>query len=390
MNSIAVYGGLFLEGLLSFFTPCVLPLVPLYVGYLTQETKSTDAEGNIVYDRKRTLFLTAGFVLGICTVFVLAALGSGFLHSFFTSHSLQFMLAGGFFLILMGLYSANIIQIPLLSKLQRGGGPIKGSMTFAKAWLTGFLFSFAWSPCIGPMLAQAILTASSLESTGSGYLAIACYALGFILIFLLLGLFTGTVLGLLKKYRSVVRYTGITASAAVFGMGCWMLYQAHQEITVLQNGKQSETAADVTGDTEIDKYNFTLNDIDGNPVSLNSYKGKTVLLNFFGTWCHYCKLELPSLQKVHENDQAAVLLVAAPGVNGEGSAEEVDQWMKDNGYTMPVVYDYSLSVTGSFGISGYPTTFIIKPDGSFLGYVPGYVDEEMLSDLLEQAAETEK
>ncbi|HCK89014.1 MAG TPA: cytochrome C biogenesis protein, partial [Erysipelotrichaceae bacterium] len=112
MNSIAVYGGLFLEGLLSFFTPCVLPLVPLYVGYLTQETKSTDAEGNIVYDRKRTLFLTAGFVLGICTVFFLAGLGAGALHTFFTSHSLQFMLAGGFFLILMGLYSANIIQIP--------------------------------------------------------------------------------------------------------------------------------------------------------------------------------------------------------------------------------------------------------------------------------------
>lgn len=387
MNSIAVYGGLFLEGLLSFFTPCVLPLVPLYVGYLTQETKSTDAEGNIVYDRKRTLFLTAGFVLGICTVFVLAALGSGFLHTFFTSHSLQFMLAGGFFLILMGLYSANIIQIPLLSKLQRGGGPIKGSMTFAKAWLTGFLFSFAWSPCIGPMLAQAILTASSLESTGSGYLAIACYALGFILIFLLLGLFTGTVLGLLKKYRSVVRYTGIAASAAVFGMGCWMLYQAHQEITVLQNGKQSETAADVTGDTEIDKYNFTLNDIEGKPVSLNSYKGKTVLLNFFGTWCYYCNEELPALQKVHESKEAAVLLVAAPGVNGEGSAEEVDQWMKDNGYTMPVVYDYSLSVTGSFGISGYPTTFIIKPDGSFLGYVPGYMPEEQMNELIGKAKE---
>ena len=385
MNSFTLYGGLFLEGLLSFFTPCVLPLVPLYIGYLTQDAKTRDAEGNVIYRRKRTLFLTAGFVLGICTVFFLAGLGAGALHAFFTSHSLQFMLGGGFLLIIMGLYSAGIIQIPLLSRLQakpRTGG----TMTFFRAWLTGFLFSFAWSPCVGPMLAQAILTASSQETAAQGYLAIACYALGFILIFILLGFFTGEVLNLLKKHGAIVKYTEKIAAAVILGMGCWMLYQAHTEISALQKGG-GETADEAGGDTEIEQYSFTLRDGSGREISLRDYKGQTVLLNFFGTWCYYCNEELPALQKVHDSREAAVLLVAAPGVNGEGTVSDVEKYMKDKGYTMPVIYDENLSVTSTFGISGYPTTFIIKPDGNFLGYIPGYMPEEQMHELIGRAKE---
>ncbi len=73
MNGTVSMGGVFLEGLLSFFTPCVLPLIPLYVGYLTTGSISTDEEGKVHYDRKKTFLSTLFFVLGICSVFFLMA-----------------------------------------------------------------------------------------------------------------------------------------------------------------------------------------------------------------------------------------------------------------------------------------------------------------------------
>ena len=76
MKEIITLGGLFLEGLLSFFSPCILPLVPLYIGYLTNGSMMTDENGQVRYDRMKTLILTIGFVLGISTVFVIAGLGS--------------------------------------------------------------------------------------------------------------------------------------------------------------------------------------------------------------------------------------------------------------------------------------------------------------------------
>ena len=76
MKEIITLGGLFLEGLLSFFSPCILPLVPLYIGYLTKGSMMTDENGQVRYDRMKTLILTIGFVLGISTVFVIAGLGS--------------------------------------------------------------------------------------------------------------------------------------------------------------------------------------------------------------------------------------------------------------------------------------------------------------------------
>ena len=96
-------------------------------------------------------------------------------------------------------------------------------------------FSFAWSPCIGPLLAQAIVLAAQSES---GWLYIACYAAGFVIIFLLLGLFTEEVLQLLKKYRGVVKYTGIIAGLVVLWMGGYMLKGAYDTCT-----KQNMTAA---------------------------------------------------------------------------------------------------------------------------------------------------
>lgn len=378
-------GALFLEGLLSFFSPCVLPLVPLYIGYLTSGIDTNLSKAKVrIQTTVRTLF----FVLGISTVFFLAGLGSSALRYFFQKNTIFFSIIGGFLLILFGLFSLGIIDIPFLQREHRIVSFKQNKNGIIRSYLLGFFFSFAWSPCVGPLLASAILKSASAESALIGWIYIGCYTLGFIIIFILLGLFTEEVLMLLKKNTNIVRYTKIIGGIVVLYMGIYMLNTGFTSIKALENRTlDNTTVVDNTNDenlTDIEKYSFTLKDSHGNDVTLSEYKGKTVVLNFFATWCTYCKMELPSLEEINNTrDDIVIFLVATPDIGNEGSKEYIESFMEENGYSMTVLYDETGEVVSKYNVSGLPTSFFFKPDGSVLGYVPGYVEESNLIGILE-------
>ena len=378
-------GALFLEGLLSFFSPCVLPLVPLYIGYLTSGIDTNLSKAKVrIQTTVRTLF----FVLGISTVFFLAGLGSSALRYFFQKNTIFFSIIGGFLLILFGLFSLGIIDIPFLQREHRIVSFKQNKNGIIRSYLLGFFFSFAWSPCVGPLLASAILKSASAESALIGWIYIGCYTLGFIIIFILLGLFTEEVLMLLKKNTNIVRYTKIIGGIVVLCMGIYMLNTGFTSIKALENRTlDNTTVVDNTNDenlTDIEKYSFTLKDSHGNDVTLSDYKGKTVVLNFFATWCTYCKMELPSLEEINNTrDDIVIFLVATPDIGNEGSEEYIESFMEENGYSMTVLYDETGEVVSKYNVSGLPTSFFFKPDGSVLGYVPGYVEESNLIGILE-------
>ena len=379
-------GALFLEGLLSFFSPCVLPLVPLYIGYLTSGIDTNLSKAKVrIQTTVRTLF----FVLGISTVFFLAGLGSSALRYFFQKNTIFFSIIGGFLLILFGLFSLGIIDIPFLQREHRIVSFKQNKNGIIRSYLLGFFFSFAWSPCVGPLLASAILKSASAESTLIGWIYIGCYTLGFIIIFILLGLFTEEVLMLLKKNTNIVRYTKIIGGIVVLCMGIYMLNTGFTSIKALENRTlDNTTVVENTNDenlTDIEKYSFTLIDSHGNDVTLSDYKGKTVVLNFFATWCTYCKMELPSLEEINNTrDDIVIFLVATPDIGNEGSKEYIESFMEENGYSMTVLYDETGEVVSKYNVSGLPTSFFFKPDGSVLGYVPGYVEESNLIGILEE------
>ena len=379
-------GALFLEGLLSFFSPCVLPLVPLYIGYLTSGIDTNLSKAKVrIQTTVRTLF----FVLGISTVFFLAGLGSSTLRYFFQKNTIFFSIIGGFLLILFGLFSLGIIDIPFLQREHRIVSFKQNKNGIIRSYLLGFFFSFAWSPCVGPLLASAILKSASAESALIGWIYIGCYTLGFIIIFILLGLFTEEVLMLLKKNTNIVRYTKIIGGIVVLCMGIYMLNTGFTSIKALENRtSDNTTVVKNTNDenlTDIEKYSFTLKDSHGNDVTLSEYKGKTVVLNFFATWCTYCKMELPSLEEINNTrDDIVIFLVATPDIGNEGSKEYIESFMEENGYSMTVLYDETGEVVSKYNVSGLPTSFFFKPDGSVLGYVPGYVEESSLISILEE------
>ena len=138
---------------------------------------------------------------------------------------------------------------------------------------------------------------------------------------------------------------------------------------------------------------FVLKDQYGKEHSLADYKGKTIFLNFWATWCGPCRNEMPEIQKIYEETQQeedsdlVILGIAAPGFGQEGSQEEIEAFLEENGYTYPVLMDTTGEVFMEYGISAYPTTFMVDKDGNLFGYIQGQLNEDMMRSIIRQTME---
>lgn len=139
---------------------------------------------------------------------------------------------------------------------------------------------------------------------------------------------------------------------------------------------------------------FTLVDQYGEEHTLSDYEGKTVFLNFWATWCGPCKREMPEVQALYEkygNNEGDVIVLGVANPKSEEypyhqdvTQPEVEQFLEDGGYTFPVVMDVTGEVFYSYGISAFPTTFMIGADGNVFGYVPGALTGDMMESIVQQ------
>lgn len=404
----------FIQGILSFFSPCVLPLVPLYVGYLAGGAKTVEADGTIRYPRGRVMWNTLFFVLGISATFFLLGFGFTALGQFFSDNRLWFARISGIIMVLFGLYQLGVFGHSMALEREhrlpfRLGGRTMGPLV---ALVLGFTFSFAWTPCVGPVLGSVLLMASSSASAPAAALLIGVYTLGFVLPFLAVGLFTGGVLSFFKRHQQVVRWTGKAGAALLILMGVMTftgfmngfteyLSQTGSAVPQSQSvGSGEEPSASTDADNGaseppvVPAPDFTLVDQYGEEHTLSDYEGKTVFLNFWATWCGPCKREMPEVQALYEkygNNEGDVIVlgVANPKseeypYNQDVTQPEVEQFLEDGGYTFPVVMDVTGEVFYSYGISAFPTTFMIGADGNVFGYVPGALTGDMMESIVQQ------
>ena len=427
----------FLQGLLSFFSPCVLPLVPLYLGYLSGGIKGEveEADAGAAAAKAKLFLRVLCFTLGISGAFFVLGLGASAAGSFFGEHRMLFARIGGVLIILFGLYQLGLFgSSRVLGEEHRLPFRLeKMTMSPLTALIMGFTFSFAWTPCVGPALTSVLLMAGSAQSSGLGFLLIGVYTLGFILPFLAAGIFTAQLLGFFRRHMKVVRYTVKAGGVLMILMGALMFTGKMNDITGYLSAVQTETAqedpdrenagdaaeepsdtdgsadgttgstADGTADDEDDKEeeeraltpaplaDLELTDQFGNVHRLEDYKGRVVFLNFWATWCGPCRNEMPDIQKLYEEyaaqcDEAEVVIlgVAGPGIGQEGSAEDIAAFMEENGYTYPVLMDESSEMFMQYGISAFPTTFMIDKDGNVYGYVPGQMTEDIMRSIIDQ------
>lgn len=454
----------FLQGLLSFFSPCVLPLVPLYVSYLAGGAQRVEEDGSIYYPRKKILVNTLFFVIGISFTFFLLGFGFTALGRFFTDNRAWFARISGIIMILFGLYQLGLFgRSEAIEREHRLPFRLdRFTMNPLVALLLGFTFSFAWTPCVGPTLASVLLMASSSAAAGRGFLLVGVYTLGFVLPFLAVGLFTGAVLDFFRKKRNVVRYTVKIGAVLLILMGIMTLTGFMNGITgylssispggtasvqeEVSDGSGGEGASDeAPADVETDNgaaegeaesgsaesgaqnagetgpeagtdagesgeadagqdltpaIDFTLTDQYGETHTFSDYKGKTVFLNFWATWCPPCKSEMPDIQALYEKygeneGDLIVLGVANPKTddaphNQDGTVEEVTAYLEENGLTFPVVMDTKGELFYWYGISAFPTTFMIDANGNVYGYVSGALTADIMESIVQQTMESVK
>ena len=422
----------FIQGLLSFFSPCILPLVPLYISYLAGGMYRTDENGKISYPRKKVLIHTLFFILGIGFAFVLLGLGFTAIGRFFSGNKVWFTRIGGLIMIGFGLYQLGIFgKSRSMEQTHRLPFSMEGK-TFGPfmALLLGFTFSFAWTPCVGPVLASVLLMASSAATAASGFALIGVYMAGFVLPFLAVGIFAGAALDFFNRKRQVIQYTvkiggillilmgvmtmtgwmnGLTGYLSGFGTGSQneaavpeTSEMAERPETQAETVRETETVGETeaAGKQTVTAPDFTLTDQFGNSHTLSEYKGKTVFLNFWATWCGPCRMEMPYIQKVYEdygNNSGDVIIlgVANPKTkdrpnNSDVTREEVESFLSENGYTYPVAMDLDGSIFAAYGIQAFPTTFMIDKNGNVYGYAPGSLSEDMIRSIIQQTIDSEE
>lgn len=123
---------------------------------------------------------------------------------------------------------------------------------------------------------------------------------------------------------------------------------------------------------------FTLKNLEGEDVSLSDYKGKLVLLNFWATWCGYCDLEMPDLQKLDAENEDLVVLA----IDVQEDRDIVQEYITDGGYTFEVALDQDGSLAQTYLVSGYPTSYFIDKEGLLIGAVPGMMTYEQMNEVL--------
>jgi cytochrome c-type biogenesis protein len=412
----------FLEGLLSFFSPCVIPLIPIYISYLSGNAKQVKEDGTIIFQRKKVFFHTLCFVLGISFAFFILGMSFTALGTFFKSNQLLFSRIGGILILILGLYQVGLLDINFLQRERKFQIPLGDrEANPLLAFAMGFTFSFAWTPCVGPALSSVLILASGTGSSLTGNLLVLVYSLGFVIPFLLLGLFTTQVLNFLNVYKKLLKYTvkaggilliiiGImTFTGWMNGVTKYLSILSPPTVTREEEDLQPEKPEDnhttsEAGNTEDSKENekpktkafdFTLTDQFGNEHTLSDYKGKVVFLNFWSTWCPPCQKEMPNIEEVYkklDSNQGDVIILGVSNPsstdypnNADESKESVIAYLEKNKYTFPTVFDETGEILQNYFVSAFPTTFLIDKEGNFFGYATGIMTKSQIYRAIEQA-----
>lgn len=422
----------FIEGIISFFSPCVIPLIPVYMSYLAGNAKKEE-DGKMIYDSKLVFFNTLFFVLGISFAFFILAMSFTLFGKFFNQNKMLFTRIGGIFIILLGLFQFGIFNVSFLQRERKIHINLENkSVNPFIALLLGFTFSFAWTPCIGPALSSVLIMASGAKTAISGYLLVLVYAAGFVIPFLLLGLFTTEMMQFIKNNQKFLKYSIKVGAIILIIMGImiftgWMNSissymnsignnkSSNSQIigdnesafdTDKNNGVQNNSNANSKSQTEENKqtnsdtkpiipaFDFTLTDQYGKKHTLSDYKGKVVFLNFWATWCPPCKKEIPDIEDLYKeynlNQEEVVFLgVTNPKSekypnNQDDEKEKIISFLEKNGYTFPTLFDETGEVLQNYNISAFPTTFMIDKEGNIFGYVPGMMTKDIMVNIINQ------
>ena len=218
-----------LAGILTFISPCILPLIPVYITLVTGlSIEELDNRKNLL-----SVFLSSiCFVLGFTTVFVFLGLSVTIIGQFFLNNIDILRTVGGIIIIIFGLHLLGIFKIKLLYKQFGWMDKIKRTSNYFTIYLIGCAFAFSWTPCVDPILASILIMAATQGTIAKGTFLLLIYSLGLAIPFILTALFVSKFLTLfnsLKKYYKVIE---IISGTLLILMGILIISGGFNKITM--------------------------------------------------------------------------------------------------------------------------------------------------------------
>jgi cytochrome c-type biogenesis protein len=363
----------FAAGILSFLSPCVLPLVPGYISLMSGVSIDRLKEGGSLATTQGAVLLNSlAFNAGLSIIFLALGTTAGLIGPSILSNR-WIRIAGGLIIIAFGLQLIGLLKISTLYKDTRLFSDEKprgmlGSFTL------GLAFAAGWTPCIGPILGGIIGLAATSGGWRSGLVLSAAYSAGLALPFLATGTFMNLFLAFYGKFRKHLHKVEVVSGVVLVAVGLLVasgyatLLASSRLAAILPNFEalvSVPTPVAAPQNTDAAKYeqapDVQFQTLAGKPFTLTELRGNVVMLNFWATWCIPCREEIPILNAMQQDLAGQGLRIV--GASLEDTAEGIKEYQKD-----VAKFEYEVVVGDSaaqakFGGTPLPTTYLIDRDG---------------------------
>lgn len=212
------FSAAFIAGLLSFLSPCVLPLIPAYFSFITGYSLEELTGGGNEKIRKKVILSTCLFVVGFSLVFVSMGASASYLGGLMYTYKKFIRIIGGFLIIILGIHLTGFIRIPGLD-FEKRISVEKKPLHFLGTLLIGMAFAAGWTPCIGPLLGSILIIAGNQETVWQGIVLLGVYSTGLALPFIVVSIFINFLLIFIKKASKVLKYVNIAAGVVLIIVG---------------------------------------------------------------------------------------------------------------------------------------------------------------------------
>ena len=387
----------FAGGLLSFLSPCVLPLVPGYISLMSGVSIDHLKGGGASGSRKAVIANSLAFNAGLSVIFLALGGAAGLVGSAIITN-VWVRVIGGLVIIVFGLHLIGLLKIKYLYNEKPHG--MLSSLTL------GIAFAAGWTPCIGPILGGIIGLAATSGGWKSGLLLAAFYSAGLAVPFLITGLAINQFLSFYSKFRRHLHKVEVVSGIILILIGVLVM---SNRVTLLASSRLAGWLPNLEGLVQLrggtpppvnnsGKQNYKaapdvqFTKLDGSALRLADLRGRVVLLNFWATWCVPCRTEMPEFNDMQRDLGARGLAIVGASVSPEDSPSVIQSFQKD------VKQDYTV-VRGEEEIGrqfqngpGLPVTHILDRDGhirqTFYGPQKREVFEAVIKPLLDEAQTT--
>ena len=374
----------FLAGILSFLSPCVLPLVPGYVAQISGVSVDNLKAGT--GSRRAVILNSLAFNAGLSVIFLLLGTTAGLVGSAILSNP-WVRIIGGIIIIVFGLQMIGLLKIATLYKDTRFFSSDKPRGMFGSVTL-GMAFAAGWTPCIGPILGGIIGLAATSGGWRNGLVLSAFYSAGLAVPFLLTGLGINQFLGFYKNFRKHLHKVEVFSGIVLLLVG--VLVMTGQSTRLANSSliawvpnlegwlKVKTTTPPATATTQANANHEPAPDVEfktleGKPFRLKELQGQVVLLNFWATYCIPCREEIPALNKLQSELEAQGLRIV--GASVDDTIEGINSYQEE-----VVRFGYPVLVGDSdakvkFEQAVLPTTYIIDRQGRIRDKIIGTRDK---------------